>query len=311
MRYTHAIVVRIPAKVKFDDKKLGKTVDLIAARKEQEDLNETLREAGLEIIELAPDENTPEVFSLYPDDAAVVINGTALITRPKKGNVTRSQEIKLLLRDLAWKTLDTPETEHGKTVVLEGSDVLFTGKEIFVGIRKNGTNMEGALVVGRSFPDWPVVPIQMNGKMPLKYYVSVAADGVLTTCNEKEANNIKIKMEREASFRYKTLTLEKEDAVNCVSVNDHLIFRTDVGELKFGVLESPTELWGISAVELSKFGSPFSRFVLLFHFDYVKKYQKTEKLEIKVKKLSQKYRRGKWQRPTSTEGPGPDTDEIN
>lgn len=44
MRYSHAIVVRIPSKIKFDDKKLSKSVDLIAARKEQEDLNETLRE---------------------------------------------------------------------------------------------------------------------------------------------------------------------------------------------------------------------------------------------------------------------------
>ena len=44
MRYTHAIVVRIPSKIKFEDKKLAKSVDLVAARKEQEDLNETLRE---------------------------------------------------------------------------------------------------------------------------------------------------------------------------------------------------------------------------------------------------------------------------
>lgn len=49
MRYTHAIVVRIPDKVKFEDKKLGKSVDLIAARKEQEDLNETLREVSFHI----------------------------------------------------------------------------------------------------------------------------------------------------------------------------------------------------------------------------------------------------------------------
>lgn len=38
-------------------------------------------------------------------------------------------------------------------------------------------------------------------------------------------------MEREAAHRYKVLTLEKEEAVNCISVNNHLIFRTDVGEL--------------------------------------------------------------------------------
>lgn len=114
-----------------------------------------------------------------------------MITRPKKGNTTRGSEIKLILKDLAWQIVEAPETEHGKNVILEGSDVLFTGKEIFVGIRKNGTNMEGALVVGRTFPDIPVVPIQINGKLPLKYYVSVAADGVLTTSNNKEAISIR------------------------------------------------------------------------------------------------------------------------
>jgi hypothetical protein len=42
--------------------------------------------------------------------------------------------------------LESPEQENGKNVVLEGSDVLYTGKEIFVGLRKNGTNTEGGLV---------------------------------------------------------------------------------------------------------------------------------------------------------------------
>uniref|UniRef100_A0AC35EYF7 Dimethylargininase n=1 Tax=Panagrolaimus sp. PS1159 TaxID=55785 RepID=A0AC35EYF7_9BILA len=263
MRYTHAIVVRIPSKIKFDDKKLAKSIDLVAARKEQEDLNETLREAGVDIIELAPDENSPEPFSLFPDDAAIVINGTALLTRPKKQNACRLQEIKGILKDLTWEIVEAPTEEHGKAVILEGSDVLYTGKEIFVGIRKNGTNIEGALVVGRIFADLPVIPIQINGKQPLKYYISVAADGVLTTTTEKEAISIRTKMEREAAHRYKVLTLEKEEAVNCISVNNHLIFRTDVGELKFGLLERPTELWGITATELSKIGYPISKFCLL------------------------------------------------
>uniref|UniRef100_A0A7E4USC4 Dimethylargininase n=1 Tax=Panagrellus redivivus TaxID=6233 RepID=A0A7E4USC4_PANRE len=263
MRFTHAIVVRIPSKVKFDDKKLAKSVDLVAARKEQEDLNETLREAGVDIIELPPDDTNPDVASLFPDDAAIIINGTALLTRPKKKDTARHAEIKSVLRDLAWTIVEAPETEHGKAVILEGSDVLYTGKEIFVGLRKNGTNMEGALVVGRIFADLPVIPIQIGGKLPLKYYVSVAADGVLTTSSDKEAVSIRNKMEREATHRYKVLTLEKEEAVNCIEVNHHLIFRTDVGELKFGVLERPTELWGVTATELSKFGVPLSKFCLL------------------------------------------------
>ena len=148
-------------------------------------------QAGVDIIELPPEDNSPEPFTLFPDDAAIVVNGTALLTRPKKSNVSRIPEIRAVLRDLTWQILETPETENGKPVILEGSDVLFTGKEIFVGIRKNGTNIEGALVVGRTFADLPVIPIQINTKLPLKYYISVAADGVLTTTTEKEAISIR------------------------------------------------------------------------------------------------------------------------
>lgn len=43
--------------------------------------------------------------------------------------------------------VEAPSQINGKAVVLEGSDVFFTGREIFVGIRKGATNMEGALVI--------------------------------------------------------------------------------------------------------------------------------------------------------------------
>ncbi|KAH7706115.1 NG,NG-dimethylarginine dimethylaminohydrolase 1 [Aphelenchoides avenae] len=261
MRYTHAILARIPQSVKFEDKKTASKVDLAVARKQQEDLSDTLKEAGINVIELPPEESCPPT-SLFTDDAAIVINGTALITRQKKPGA-RNEEIERLLQDLAWNVVKTPAQEHGKAVVLEGSDVLYTGKEIFVGIRKNGTNMEGALVVGRTFADLSVVPLEINGKMPLKHYVSVATDDVLTVSKSKESQNILHKIERHATFRYKVLTLEEENACACINVNNHLIFRHDLGELKFQMLQAPIELWGVSAEELCKVGAPFTKYCLL------------------------------------------------
>lgn len=52
-----------------------------------------------------------------------------------------------ILKRLVLNIVHAPLNEHGKLVILEGSDVVYTGKEIFVGIRKNGTNIEGALVL--------------------------------------------------------------------------------------------------------------------------------------------------------------------
>lgn len=47
MRYTHAIIVRIPQAVKFESKKQEKKIDLATVRKQQEDLNDTLREVTI------------------------------------------------------------------------------------------------------------------------------------------------------------------------------------------------------------------------------------------------------------------------
>lgn len=85
MRYTHAVVIRIPQSVKFESKKQEKKVDLSVARKQQEDLNDTLREvsfkhlnvgsflyfkAGLDVIELQPEEQT-NLVNLFTDDALI------------------------------------------------------------------------------------------------------------------------------------------------------------------------------------------------------------------------------------------------
>ena len=49
---TTAIVVRIPTTLKFDDKKTSAKIDIALARKQQEDLNDTLREVTLYQIKL-------------------------------------------------------------------------------------------------------------------------------------------------------------------------------------------------------------------------------------------------------------------
>lgn len=43
---------------------------------------------------------------------------------------------------------------------LEGGDVLFTGKEFFVGI-SDFTNEAGARAVAHAFPEFPCVPIKV------------------------------------------------------------------------------------------------------------------------------------------------------
>lgn len=272
MKYTHAITVRIPTSLKFEDKKQKGKIDLALAARQHQDLSDTLREAGIEVIELPPEEDSP-VQSLYADDIAIVINGTALLTRPKSNNKkqqtpttgTRANEFIGHLNTLAWQVVEAPAQVHGRPVVLEGSDVLFTGREIFVGIRKSGTNTEGALIVAKTFADFSVIPIPVSGNLPLKYHISVATNEILAVNKEKESQNILKRIERDATYRYKVLTIENEQASSCLNVNNRLIFRHDLNELKFRVLQPPTELWGVTVDELIKLGAPFSRYCLLVH----------------------------------------------
>lgn len=60
------------------------------------------------------------------------------------------------------KELDLPIIEMSDTSAkLDGGDVLFTGKEFFVGL-SDWTNEAGARAVAVSFPEYPCTPIKVS-----------------------------------------------------------------------------------------------------------------------------------------------------
>ena len=75
----------------------GQKINVERARKEHEDLVETLRRIGLDVIELPSDEKHPD--GLFVDDVAVVIHGTALMCNPPtfKDRPSRQGEVMSLL----------------------------------------------------------------------------------------------------------------------------------------------------------------------------------------------------------------------
>lgn len=88
-RYTHAVVCRIPTSLKNRG-----NIDLDDAKKQHENFVRLLRELGLDVIELPPDEGLPDC--VFVEDTAVVCNGTALITRP--GAAHRAKEVGIPFR---------------------------------------------------------------------------------------------------------------------------------------------------------------------------------------------------------------------
>lgn len=87
-RFTHAIVCRVGESFEKSASK-NDSFNLSLAKEQHAAYVSTLRRLGLDVIELPPDEALPNC--VFVEDTAVVVNGTALITRP--GLPVRQKEV--------------------------------------------------------------------------------------------------------------------------------------------------------------------------------------------------------------------------
>lgn len=214
--YTHAVVCRIPLSIRTRGE-----IDLEEAKKQHEAYVRLLRELGLDVIELPPDESLPEC--VFVEDTAVVCNGIALITRP--GAPHRTKEVETI-RVMLKKELKLPIVEISDAKArLDGGDVLFTGREFFVGISQ-WTNEAGARAVAAAFPEYPCTPIKVPEPKHLKSYITMAGPDLLCVGAGKEAQEVLKRMEREATFNYQTLTVPEDVAANVLYINGTLVHRT-------------------------------------------------------------------------------------
>ncbi|EDW05596.1 N(G),N(G)-dimethylarginine dimethylaminohydrolase 1 [Drosophila mojavensis] len=215
-KYTHAIVARISnALLETGD------FDVQLAKQQHEQYCTLLREIGLDVIELPPDDALPE--GVFVESSAVVCNGVALIGRSENPKRRREAESMAIILK---KELDIPVIEiDDPHAQLDGGDVLFTGREFFIGI-SSFTNEEGARAVAMAYPEYPVTPIRVNGCKRLKYYVTMAGPDVLCVSTSATCQEIVKRMEREASFTYQKLTLPEESAANMLYINGTIVHRS-------------------------------------------------------------------------------------
>ena len=183
----------------------------------------------MDVIELQADDTLPD--STFVDCNAVIFNGTALICRSHL--ISRRKEVKnySFLNNYKYKSrnqdfsnilkaeiIKSVLKKEGMNIVeindnqatIDASDVLFTGREFFVGLSKR-TNISGAKMVASTFPEYPVSIIkvpQLNncelnnmilksvykklkkGSNHLKAYISVAGPDLLTTGTSEVAKDI-------------------------------------------------------------------------------------------------------------------------
>ena len=138
MNFTHAIVC--PPYKNFiygiTTSSLGKP-DYLKALRQHQNYVKILKELGLKITVLPPDENYPD--STFVEDTAVLISSCAVITNP--GAESRRGEIKAVEKLLQGKFNTIEKIKYPGT--LEGGDVLEVENHFYIGISER-TNQLGA-----------------------------------------------------------------------------------------------------------------------------------------------------------------------
>nr|KAG5712591.1 hypothetical protein BaRGS_011565 [Batillaria attramentaria] len=255
-QFNYAIICRIPQS--FATKAVGTDqapVNLEKAREEYETIREVLKSCDVNLIELQEDENYPDCC--FVEDCAVVIGGTALITRP--GHPSRQGEVGEIRRVLKQDMRLIVKEVGDAKATLDGGDVLFTGKEIFVGVGKR-TNALGAKAVAEAFSDHTVslIDITNSDLAHLKDGFAMAGREIMAVAAGTDVNVILQKMQEVASYPYKVMQLDSRRAVDMLYVNGRLIHhvRNEMGDNSYGKLDEkiPYTRHHVQMSELPKVG---------------------------------------------------------
>ncbi|MCL4131614.1 UNVERIFIED_CONTAM: hypothetical protein GTU68_056616, partial [Idotea baltica] len=216
------------------------------ARKQHQNYVSQLRTIGLDVIELPPDENHPDC--LFVEDTAVVCNGSALICRPAEPS--RRNEVDYM-RNILKTELELPVTEiKDESATLEGGDVLFTGKEFFVGL-SGRTNEAGARAVAEAFPDFPCSPVKIDKFLHLKTLMTMAGPEVICVASDSHAQEALKRIENLATFRYKTLTVPDLNACNVLFANGTMLYKNNFPE-SAKIFEEKMSHWELKPISFGE-----------------------------------------------------------
>ncbi|XP_035553755.1 N(G),N(G)-dimethylarginine dimethylaminohydrolase 2 isoform X1 [Canis lupus familiaris] len=138
-------------------------LDLAKAQREHGVLGGKLRQRlGLQLLELPPEESLP--LGPLLGDTAVIQGDTALITRPwSPARRPEVDGVRKALQDLGLRIVEMGD----ENATLDGTDVLFTGREFFVGLSK-WTNHRGAEIVADTFRDFAVSTVPVSSPCHLR-----------------------------------------------------------------------------------------------------------------------------------------------
>ncbi|XP_046906024.1 N(G),N(G)-dimethylarginine dimethylaminohydrolase 1 isoform X2 [Hypomesus transpacificus] len=119
----------------------------------------------------------------------------------------------------ALKQLDLNIVEMtDENAILDGGDVLFTGREFFVGLSKR-TNQKGAEILANAFKDYAVSTVPVVEGLHLKSFCSMGGPGLIVIGSSEPAQKALKIMQQMSDHRYDKLTVPDDVAANCVYMN--------------------------------------------------------------------------------------------
>ncbi|CAO2600359.1 N(G),N(G)-dimethylarginine dimethylaminohydrolase 1, partial [Lemmus lemmus] len=175
-RATHAVVRALPESLCRHAlrRSQGEEVDFARAERQHQLYVDVLgSKLGLQVVQLPADESLPDC--VFVEDVAVVCEETALITRP--GAPSRRKEVDMMKEALEKLQLNIVEMKD-ENATLDGGDVLFTGREFFVGLSKR-TNQRGAEILADTFKDYAVSTVPVADSLHLKSFCSMAGPNLI------------------------------------------------------------------------------------------------------------------------------------
>ncbi|XP_076006130.1 N(G),N(G)-dimethylarginine dimethylaminohydrolase 2 [Genypterus blacodes] len=275
--FTHVVVRGIPetfGKLAEDGGENGEiSVELAKAQRQFGCLTGALRQkVGLQLIEIPPNPDLPESWRI--EDVAIIQGDTALITRPfRQQRRSEVEAVRRVMSELNLKVVEMGSEEGGSGgATLEGSDILFTGREFFVGISSH-TNHRGAEVLADTFRDFAVSTVPVCGGARLKNVCSMGGPDTIIISKSDGAKKTLRMMEQLTDHHYEVLTVPEDSAANCIyirgpSKRDFLLHRPAEecpdSVSAFQKLQDYT-LLPSACSEASKLGAALSSFCLLIN----------------------------------------------
>ena len=217
-----------------------KPIDVVRARTQHNQYRDALRSLGLDVISLPEEPDLPD--SVFVEDAAIVLNEVAVLTRP--GADSRKPEVESIARALEphrrLVRIESPGT-------LDGGDVLVVGRKIFVGqtLRSNASALEQMTNLLCPF-DYEVIGVPVTECLHLKSGVSQVAENTLLI------NPAWVEKKYFNGFDFIEVDPSEAFAANALLIGDALIYPSAFARTRTRLETAGGHIVPVEADELSK-----------------------------------------------------------